>query len=128
VLPIFALANCGVVIAADIFGRPRQLMAAIVCGLAIGKPRAFMLASWLAVKVGSRRETRRVLVAASWAAAGALLASVSRCHCSLPARRSRMGDFAAAKIAVFAASVLSAIIGVSVLVGSTVARTEKASS
>ncbi len=52
VLPIFALANAGVVIAAEVLTGHGMLMAAIICGLAIGKPAGFILASWLAVKFG----------------------------------------------------------------------------
>ena len=71
VLPIFALANAGVVLAAEVLGGHGRLMAAIVCGLAIGKPVGFMLASWLAVKLGVAEKP----AAYSWrqlAGAGAL--------------------------------------------------------
>src|SRR6185436_6144792 len=49
VLPIFALANAGVVLAAEVLTGHGKLMAAIVCGLVIGKPAGFILSSWLAV-------------------------------------------------------------------------------
>jgi NhaA family Na+:H+ antiporter len=115
VLPIFALANAGVVIAAEILTGHGMLMAAIVCGLAVGKPAGFMLASWVAVKLGIAEKP----AAYSWrqlAGAGALAGigftmSLFIAGQAFPA----MHDFAAAKIAVFAASVLSAVVGVAIL-------------
>jgi NhaA family Na+:H+ antiporter len=126
VLPIFALANAGVVIATEVLTGHGQLMAAIICGLAIGKPAGFMLASWLAVKLGIAEKP----AAYSWrqlGGAGALAGigftmSLFIAGQAFPA----LDDFAAAKIAVFAASVLSAIIGVAVLWGAPSQDTEKA--
>jgi NhaA family Na+:H+ antiporter len=117
VLPIFALANAGVVLAAEVIAGRGKLMAAIVCGLVIGKPAGFILASWLAVKLRAAEKP----AAYSWrqlAGAGALAGigftmSLFIAGQAFPA----MGDFAAAKIAVFSASVLSAIIGMAVLWG-----------
>ena len=117
VLPIFALANAGVVLAAEILTGHGRLMAAIVFGLAIGKPAGFILACWMAVKLGVAEKP----AAYSWrqlAGAGALAGigftmSLFIAGQAFPA----MSDFAAAKIAVFSASVLSAIIGVTVLWG-----------
>jgi len=115
VLPVFALANAGVVISAEVLGGHGALMAAIVCGLTIGKPAGFILASWLAVKLGLAEKP----AAYSWrqlAGAGALAGigftmSLFIAGQAFPVAQ----DFAAAKIAVFAASVVSAIAGVAVL-------------
>jgi NhaA family Na+:H+ antiporter len=115
VLPVFALANAGVVIAAEVISGHGMLMAAIICGLTIGKPVGFVLASWLAVKLGIAEKP----AAYSWrqlAGAGALAGigftmSLFIAGQAFPAPH----DFAAAKIAVFVASVLSAIVGVAVL-------------
>jgi len=117
VLPIFALANAGVVIAAEVIAGHGLLMAAIVCGLAVGKPAGFVLASWLAVKLGIAEKP----AAYSWrqlAGAGALAGigftmSLFIAGEAFPV----LDDFAAAKIAVFAASVLSAVVGVAILWG-----------
>jgi NhaA family Na+:H+ antiporter len=117
VLPIFALANAGVVIATEVLTGHGMLMAAVICGLALGKPAGFLLASWLAVKSGLAEKP----AAYSWrqlAGAGALggigfTMSLFIAGQAFPGS----GDFAAAKIAVFAASVLSAIIGVLMLWG-----------
>jgi len=125
VLPIFALANAGVVLAAEVIAGHGKLMAAIVCGLVIGKPAGFMLATWLAVKLGVAEKP----AAYSWrqlAGAGALAGigftmSLFIAGQAFPA----MSDFAAAKIAVFSASVLSAIIGMAVLWGAPPPDSEK---
>ena len=117
VLPIFALANAGMVLAAEVISGHGKLLAAIVCGLAIGKPAGFILSCWMAVKLGVAEKP----AAYSWrqlAGAGALAGigftmSLFIAGQAFPAE----GDFAAAKIAVFSASVLSAIIGVTVLWG-----------
>jgi len=115
VLPVFALANAGVVISADVLRGHGALMAAIVCGLAIGKPAGFMLASWLAVK------TRLAVKpdAYSWrqlAGAGAL-AGIGFTMSLFIAGQAfpEAADFAVAKVAVFAASVISPLAGVAVL-------------
>jgi NhaA family Na+:H+ antiporter len=115
VLPIFALANAGVVLAAEMLTGHGLLMAAILCGLTLGKPAGFLLASWLTVKMGIAEKP----AAYSWrqlAGAGALAGigftmSLFIAGQAFPAE----SDFAAAKIAVFAASVLSAVAGMAVL-------------
>ena len=115
VLPIFALANAGVVIAAEVIGGHGMLMAAIVCGLTIGKPVGFVLASWLAVKLNVAEKPAayswRQLIGAGALAGIGFTMSLFIAGQAFPMPQ----DFAAAKIAVFAASVLSAIIGVAVL-------------
>jgi Na+:H+ antiporter, NhaA family len=117
VLPIFALANAGVVIAAEVLTGHGMLMAAIICGLAVGKPAGFLLASWLAVRMGVAEKP----AAYSWRQLGGAgaLAGIGFTMSLFIAGQAfpDVGDFAAAKIAVFAASVLSAIIGMAVLWG-----------
>jgi NhaA family Na+:H+ antiporter len=125
VLPIFALANAGVVIAAEVMGGHGMLMAAIVGGLTVGKPAGFLLASWLAVKIGVAEKP----AAYSWrqlGGAGALAGIGFTMSLFIAGQAFPVfEDFAAAKIAVFAASVLSAIIGVAVLWGAPPLDTEK---
>ncbi|HLA70849.1 MAG TPA: Na+/H+ antiporter NhaA [Steroidobacteraceae bacterium] len=117
VLPIFALANAGVVIAAEVLGGHGMLMVAIICGLTIGKPAGFVLASWLAVKLGVAEKP----AAYSWRqlAGAGTLAGIGFTMSLFIAGQAfpDLSDFAAAKIAVFAASILSAIIGIAVLWG-----------
>jgi NhaA family Na+:H+ antiporter len=115
VLPLFALANAGVALRMDAFGGRERLMAAIIAGLVIGKPLGIMLASALAVRLKVAVKPREY----SWAqlaGAGALAGigftmSLFIAGEAFPAE----ADFEAAKIAVFAASILSAVIGVTVL-------------
>ncbi|ARP99818.1 Na+/H+ antiporter NhaA [Pseudorhodoplanes sinuspersici] len=116
VLPLFALANAGVIISTSVLGGGHEyLMLAIIAGLSIGKPLGMTLLCALAVWVGVARKPKEY----SWthlAGAGALAGIgftmslfIAGQAFALPA------DFAAAKIAVFAASVLSAIIGIAIL-------------
>src|SRR5690606_18960285 len=52
VLPIFALANAGVVFSAGLLDGRGELVFAILAGLALGKPLGIVLASLAAVKLG----------------------------------------------------------------------------
>jgi NhaA family Na+:H+ antiporter len=114
-LPIFALANAGVAISTDVFSQHGLLALAIMAGLAIGKPLGFMLASALAVRLGLAEKPD----AYSWrqlAGAGALAGIGFTMSLFIAGQAFPVaGDFAVAKIAVFAASVLSSLIGVAVL-------------
>jgi NhaA family Na+:H+ antiporter len=117
ILPLFALANAGVTLSADMFGGHGALIAAIVLGLAVGKPIGLVAAS--AAAVGLRAAVKPD--AYSWrqlAGAGALAGigftmSLFIAGQAFPHEL----DFAAAKIAVFAASIVSALIGVALLWG-----------
>lgn len=115
VLPLFALANAGVVVAADVIAGHEQLMLAIIVGLVVGKPLGMLGASALAAWLGLAVKPD----AYSWgqvAGAGALAGigftmSLFIAGQAFPVE----ADFAAAKIAVYAASVIAAIIGVALL-------------
>jgi Na+:H+ antiporter, NhaA family len=115
VLPVFALANAGVVIAAEALNGHGMLMAAIICGLTLGKPAGFLLASWAAVRLGIAEKP----LAYSWRqllGAGALAGIGFTMSLFIASQAFPVAvDFAAAKIAVFAASILSAVIGVALL-------------
>lgn len=116
VLPIFALANAGVPLSMDVIAGHETLMLAIVSGLVIGKPVGMLSAAALAVCIGLAVKP----AAYSWrqlAGAGALAGigftmSLFIAGQAFPVQ----ADFAAAKIAVFAASILAAAIGVTLLV------------
>jgi NhaA family Na+:H+ antiporter len=115
VLPLFALANAGVALRLDTFSGRERLMAAIIAGLVIGKPVGILAASALAVM--SRLAVKPK--AYSWAqlaGAGALagIGFTMSLFIAGEAFRSE-ADFEAAKIAVFIASILSAVAGVSLL-------------
>jgi NhaA family Na+:H+ antiporter len=115
VLPVFALANAGVTFEADMFVGHWPLITAIVLGLTLGKPLGIFAASAAAVLLKAAVKPD----AYSWrqlAGAGALggigfTMSLFIAGQAFPAD----SDFAAAKIAVFAASVLSALVGVALL-------------
>ena len=115
VLPLFALANAGVVIGTGVFDGREPLMLAIVAGLVIGKPLGFIGASALAVQLGlavKRDEYSWRQLAGAGALAGiGFTMSLFIASQAFPTP----DDFAAAKIAVFVASVISAMLGVAVL-------------
>jgi NhaA family Na+:H+ antiporter len=115
ILPLFALANAGVPLTASVIDGHEPLMLAIIAGLVVGKPLGLVGASALAVYVGlaakSSGYTWRQLAGAGTLAGIGFTMSLFIAGQSFP----DAADFAAAKIAVFAASVISAIIGVAVL-------------
>ena len=116
VLPLFALANAGVALRTDTFSGRERLMAAIMAGLVVGKPVGILLASALAVATRLALKPKEY----SWAqlAGAAALGGIGftmSLFIAGEAFRSE-ADFEAAKIAVFIASVLSAVVGVTLLV------------
>jgi NhaA family Na+:H+ antiporter len=115
VLPLFALANAGVAFTPGVLEGRGALMLAIVAGLTVGKPLGMIALSALAVRLGLARKPEGY----SWrqlAGAGAL-AGIGFTMSLFIAGQAfpDPADFAAAKIAVFAASVISALIGVALL-------------
>jgi Na+:H+ antiporter, NhaA family len=115
VLPLFALANAGVVFNAEAFAGHEGLMLAIILGLVMGKPLGLFTAAWLAVKSGLATKPAdyswRQLGGAGAMAGIGFTMSLFIAGQAFPVP----SDFAAAKIAVLSASVLSALIGVAVL-------------
>ncbi|MCC6737296.1 MAG: Na+/H+ antiporter NhaA [Bauldia sp.] len=115
VLPLFALANGGVLIATDVFEGHSGLMLAIFVGLFIGKPLGFFALSWLAVRLRLADlphgyNWRQLLGAGALAGIGFTMSLfIAGQAFSLET------DFAAAKIAIFGASILSALVGVAIL-------------
>jgi NhaA family Na+:H+ antiporter len=111
VLPIFALANAGVVLDAGLLEGRGGLVAAIIVGLMVGKPVGLLSASYFAVRLGLAEKPREY----SWAqvlGAGFLggigfTMSLFIANLSFPVT----ADFNAAKIAIFAASAASAAVG-----------------
>jgi NhaA family Na+:H+ antiporter len=100
-----------------VFDGREMLMAAIAAGLVVGKPLGLICASALAVKLGVAVKPAEY----SWrqlSGAGAL-AGIGFTMSLFIAGQAMPGpaDFAAAKIAIFAASILSALIGVALLWG-----------
>ncbi len=122
VLPLFALANAGVAITPEIFAGRGQLFAAIIAGLTLGKPLGMIILAWLAVKL-------RLAVKPddySWFqfCGAAALAGIGFTMSLFIAGQAFHGalDFSAAKIAVFGGSILSSIVGITVLLVAAKAR------
>ena len=115
VLPVFALANAGVSLRGDVWAGHGPLMAAIAAGLVLGKPVGLVLASWLAVRSGLATKPTEYTWGQAWGAGA--LAGIGFTMSLFIAGQAfpEEATFAAAKIAVFAGSVISAAIGVAVL-------------
>ncbi|SET61484.1 Na+:H+ antiporter, NhaA family [Nitrosospira multiformis] len=115
VLPLFALANAGVTIMPDSLMGHEPLMLAIIFGLVIGKPLGLVSASAIAVRLGIATKPGEY----SWrqlTGAGALAGIGFTMSLFISSQAFPIAaDFAAAKIAVFAASIASAILGVAIL-------------
>jgi NhaA family Na+:H+ antiporter len=99
----------------DVFRGHEPLMLAIVAGLLIGKPLGIIGASALAVALRVADKPReyswRQLAGAGSLAGIGFTMSLFIAGQAFPVA----GDYAAAKIAVFGASVLAAIVGVAIL-------------
>jgi NhaA family Na+:H+ antiporter len=117
VLPVFALANAGVDFSGQVFGGNELLMLAIAAGLVIGKPAGFLVLCMLAVRFGIAAKSD----AFSWrqlAGAGALAGIGFTMSLFIAGQAFPIEiEFAAAKIAVFTASMISALFGVVLLWG-----------
>ncbi|HEU4584900.1 MAG TPA: Na+/H+ antiporter NhaA [Gemmatimonadaceae bacterium] len=115
VLPVFALANAGVVLSTDVLRGHGQLMLAVILGLVVGKPIGMVVLSALAVRLGIASKSDSY----SWgqlAGAGALSGIGFTMSLFIASEAfPRASDFAATKIAVFAASGLAAVIGTLIL-------------
>jgi Na+:H+ antiporter, NhaA family len=115
VLPVFALANAGVLMTLGVVQSHGSLMLAIVLGLVIGKPVGITLAAWLAVRF--RIATKppeyswRQLCGAGALAGIGFTMSLFIAGEAFPAP----GDFAAAKIAIFTASIIAGLAGTAIL-------------
>ncbi len=115
VLPIFALANAGVVVTPEAFDGHGPLMAAIVLGLVLGKPVGIVLAAWLAVRLGmavkpAEYSWRQLAGAGTLAGIGFTMSLFIAGEAFTAAP-----DYAAAKIAIFIASLIAGILGVALL-------------
>jgi NhaA family Na+:H+ antiporter len=111
VLPVFALANAGLVWSVSLIEGHESLILAIFLGLVVGKPLGIVLASMLAVRLGiAARPTAyswRQLAGAGVLAGIGFTMSLFIAHYAFP----DPADFAAAKLAVFIASVVAGLAG-----------------
>ena len=115
VLPIFALANAGVVLSLGVFKTHTWLMLAIILGLVVGKPLGIFFGSWFAVRLHvavkpDEYSWRQLLGAGALGGLGFTM-SLFIAGEAFP----RAADFAAAKIAIFIASIVAALAGTSIL-------------
>lgn len=115
VLPVFALANAGVPVSADVLHGHGDLVLAIMAGLVLGKPLGFLLAAALAVRLGIAEKPaayswRQLLGAGALAGIGFTM-SLFIAGQAFP----EATDFAAAKLAVFMASLLATGLGLALL-------------
>lgn len=115
VLPIFALANAGVVWSADVFQENARLMGAITLGLVVGKSIGIVAAAWLGVRSGIAVKPQayswRQLIGAGALGGIGFTMSLFIAGLALP----NAADYAAAKIAIFIASVIAAVLGTIIL-------------
>lgn len=115
VLPIFALANAGVVLSADVVEDNGRLVVAIIAGLVLGKPLGIIGASMAAVRMGIADKPG----AYSWAqltGAGALAGIGFTMSLFIAGQAFPFADdFAAAKIAILVASICSGVVGAIIL-------------
>ena len=115
VLPIFALANSGVIITGDVFKTDLNLMMAIFFGLVLGKPLGIYLFSRLAVRFNvadkpASYNWRQLFGAGALAGIGFTM-SLFIASEAFPIPT----DFAAAKIAIFIASIVAGVSGAAIL-------------
>ena len=115
VLPIFALANAGVAWSPEVFRGHGRLMLAITLGLVLGKSIGMVTAAWLAVASGIAVKpdaySWRQLVGAGALGGIGFTMSLFIAGQAFPNR----ADYAAAKIAIFIASLVAALLGTIIL-------------
>lgn len=115
VLPLFALANAGVALDAQVLHGHGALILAIMCGLIFGKPIGVILACALAVRLrlaaAPHEYSWRQLCGAGALAGIGFTMSLFIAAQAFPAA----SDFAAAKIAVLAASIVASALGTALL-------------
>jgi NhaA family Na+:H+ antiporter len=115
VLPLFALANAGVVFSSGVWAGHSQLMGAIMLGLVVGKPLGMVAAAGLAVRLGVAAKPDVF----SWTqiTGAGVLAGIGFTMSLFIAGQAFPvpSDFDAAKIAIYMASIVAAILGVLIL-------------
>jgi Na+:H+ antiporter, NhaA family len=115
VLPIFALANAGVVWSPGVIEGQGRLIGAITLGLLIGKPVGIVLGAWLAVRSGIATKpdaySWRQLCGAGVLGGIGFTMSLFIAGVAFPDQ----ADYAAAKIAIFLASLIAGGLGMLIL-------------
>ena len=115
VLPIFALANAGVAWSGDVFQENGRLIGAITLGLVAGKSTGIVVAAWLAVRSGIAVKPEayswRQLIGAGTLGGIGFTMSLFIAGLAFP----NSADYAAAKIGIFIASLIAAVLGTIIL-------------
>lgn len=115
VLPIFALANAGVIWSADVFQDHGRVMLAITLGLVVGKSIGIGAAAWLAVSSGVAVKPEayswRQLIGAGALGGIGFTMSLFIAGQAFP----NPAEYGAAKIAIFIASLVAAVLGTTIL-------------
>jgi NhaA family Na+:H+ antiporter len=115
VLPIFALANAGVVLSPEVVAGHERLMLAIILGLVVGKPLGITLTAALAVRSGLAEKpdaySWRQLFGAGVIGGIGFTMSLFIASQAFPIP----AEFAAAKIAIFIASLIAGAAGLTIL-------------
>ena len=115
ILPLFALANAGLVLSASLLEGHVQLAFAVALGLVVGKPLGMVAGAALAVRLGVAAKPE----AYTWRQLGgaAALAGIGFTMSLYIAGKAFAdpADFAAAKLGVFAASILAGVLGMALL-------------
>ncbi|UCF64032.1 MAG: Na+/H+ antiporter NhaA, partial [bacterium] len=113
IMPIFALANAGVVFKSNLLTHPVAL--SVMLGLLLGKPLGIFLFSWLAVKL----KIARLPDGIGWLTilGGGALAGIGFTMALFIGGLALQGELLnAAKVGILMGSLLSAILGISILV------------
>ena len=116
VLPVFALANAGVVWSPDVLVGRGRLMVAIVLALVLGKTVGIVFGAWVAVRMGIASKPTTY----SWrqvTGAGALGGIGFTMSLFIAGQALDGADFTAAKLAIFAASLIAGVAGTAILWG-----------
>jgi NhaA family Na+:H+ antiporter len=115
VLPVFALANAGLVWSPGMLDGHGRLVLAVVLGLVVGKPVGIAAAAWIAVRLGLATKpdgyTWRQLTGAGALAGIGFTMSLFIAGQAFP----NEAEFTAAKVAIFLASVIAGGVGALVL-------------
>jgi Na+:H+ antiporter, NhaA family len=115
VLPIFALANAGVAWSGDVFQENGRLIGAITLGLVVGKSTGIVVAAWLAVRSGIAVKPEayswRQLIGAGTLGGIGFTMSLFIAGLAFP----NSADYATAKIGIFIASLIAAVLGTIIL-------------
>jgi NhaA family Na+:H+ antiporter len=115
VLPLFALANAGLDWSTAVVEGHEKLISAIVLGLVLGKPAGMFFGAALAVRLGLAVKpyeySWRQLIGAGALAGIGFTMSIYFAHKAFP----DAADFTAAKVGIFAASLIAGVLGTMLL-------------